>query len=540
MLKAFCLCLLSLGLLAPVVAVSGAAAQTASRPAASSQDIVQRDRLIAAQENLLNAYRCMFGVDAEAVPGGCGDPETVVPGPAPQNPAQSDLEVRDGLIRDQEALLNVYRCRFDIDTGLVPGGCPDQTGEQPAGQPDYRVLWGFELFNDGSLALELGGLTNRVGLGGCIVASTFTLNDGEYGYHEAWWERDAGSGWREVAGSRRSGKVCGFDLSSAPPGKYRMVLDATIAGARGVYKSRNEITKQPNTESQTEPERTTTTTEPTPEPEPETTTFTAISAGTWHSCGIRADSTAVCWGDNNLGRADAPAGAFTAISASANHSCGIRADRTAVCWGNNEYGESDAPAGAFTAISAGTWHSCGIRADSTAVCWGDNEDQYGYYVGQADAPEGAFTAISAGFAHSCGIRADSTAVCWGDNNLGRADAPAGAFTAISAGRVHSCGIRADRTAVCWGANNLGRADAPAGAFTAISAGRFHSCGIRADRTAVCWGANNFGRADAPAGAFTAISAGRDHSCGIRADRTAVCWGSNYFGQADAPGAVRSP
>ncbi|MDE0216871.1 MAG: ankyrin repeat domain-containing protein [bacterium] len=112
------------------------------------------------------------------------------------------------------------------------------------------------------------------------------MNDGEYGYHEAWWERDAGSGWREVAGSRRSGKVCGFDLSSAPPGKYRMVLDATIAGARGVYKSRNEITKQPNTESQTEPERTTTTTEPsttTPSCPPNTPTADWLSWGFWVS-----------------------------------------------------------------------------------------------------------------------------------------------------------------------------------------------------------------------------------------------------------------
>ncbi|MDE0118026.1 MAG: hypothetical protein OXT07_15590, partial [bacterium] len=295
MRKLLWLCLLSVGLLVPVVAASGAGAQTASQSAPTSQDIQLRDQLIADQENLLNTYRCMFGVDTHAVPGGCGEPGTVAAGAAPQNPAQSDLEVRDGLIQSQEALLNAYRCQFNIDTQLVPSGCAGQTGPQPTGQPestpvppapDRRVLWGFEIFNDGSLALELGGLTNRVGLGGCIVASTFTLNDGEYGYHEAWWERDAGSGWQEVAGSRRSGKVCGFDLSSAPPGKYRMVLDATIAGARGVYKSRNEITKQPNTESQTEPERTTTTTEPsttTPSCPPNTPTADWLSWGFWVS-----------------------------------------------------------------------------------------------------------------------------------------------------------------------------------------------------------------------------------------------------------------
>lgn len=42
------------------------------------------------------------------------------------------IAVRDQLIADQEALLNVYRCMFDIDTEVVPGGCaggPDPGGE---------------------------------------------------------------------------------------------------------------------------------------------------------------------------------------------------------------------------------------------------------------------------------------------------------------------------------------------------------------------------------------------------------------------------
>ncbi|MCY3963310.1 MAG: RCC1 domain-containing protein, partial [bacterium] len=73
--------------------------------------------------------------------------------------------------------------------------------------------------------------------------------------------------------------------------------------------------------------------------------FTAIAAGSWHSCGIRADSTAECWGSNSDGQADAPAGAFTAIAAAHTHSCGIRADNTAECW---DYTTS-LPAGVFWA-----------------------------------------------------------------------------------------------------------------------------------------------------------------------------------------------
>ena len=48
---------------------------------ASAENTDARDELIAAQENLLNAYRCMFSIDMGLVPGGCDPhrPEPVVP-----------------------------------------------------------------------------------------------------------------------------------------------------------------------------------------------------------------------------------------------------------------------------------------------------------------------------------------------------------------------------------------------------------------------------------------------------------------------------
>ena len=170
----------------------------------------------------------------------------VAAGPA-RAQTTADLEARDELIAAQESLLNTYRCQFDIDTRLVPGGCQQTAdAEQPAN------------------------------------------------------------------------------------------------------------------------------------------TTMAISAGFDHSCGIRPDGTAQCWGDNESGQADAPAGQFTAISTGRGHSCGIRTDSTIRCWGHNGFGQASAPAGSFTAISAGSWHTCGIRPDSTAQCWGRNSD------GRADAPAGKF------------------------------------------------------------------------------------------------------------------------------------------------------
>ncbi len=61
--------------------------------------------------------------------------------------------------------------------------------------------------------------------------------------------------------------------------------------------------------------------------------YTAIAAGGWHSCAIRADdSSAACWGRNGDGRADPPAGAYTHIAAGDGHSCAIRTDGTIACW----------------------------------------------------------------------------------------------------------------------------------------------------------------------------------------------------------------
>ena len=64
------------------------------------------------------------------------------------------------------------------------------------------------------------------------------------------------------------------------------------------------------------------------------------------------------------------AGGYTAVSAGYGHSCGLRADGTVVCWGDdNFWGQLDAPAGAFAAVDVGSGHSCGLRTNGTIQCW---------------------------------------------------------------------------------------------------------------------------------------------------------------------------
>ena len=244
--------------------------------------------------------------------------------------------------------------------------------------------------------------------------------------------------------------------------------------------------------------------------------FVAVSSGNRHTCGLGTNGAVECWGDNDDGQTNAPAGVFTAVSAGGLHSCAINETSRAVeCWGNNEEGQTNTPPSvaivggitigdSFTAVSAGGFHSCGIRYGGTVDCWGrDNHDQ-------TAAPEGNFADVSAGGLHTCGlakpaslsagIRSHGGAVeCWGDNTYGQADAPGGNFVAVSAGEFHSCGIESGGTVECWGDNPWGQTDAPPDTFTAVSAGGFHTCGVTPSDTVKCWGLNTYGQTNPPTG-----------------------------------------
>ena len=70
-----------------------------------------------------------------------------------------------------------------------------------------------------------------------------------------------------------------------------------------------------------------------------------------------------CWGDNQFGQVDPPADRFVSLSAGGWHTCGLRADGTLTCWGDSTYGQSNPSAGRFVSVSAGD----GIRVVSVQM-----------------------------------------------------------------------------------------------------------------------------------------------------------------------------
>ena len=256
--------------------------------------------------------------------------------------------------------------------------------------------------------------------------------------------------------------------------------------------------------------------------------FTSVTGGNGHTCAVDIGGSVVCWGDNNDGEAEAPAGSFISVSAGRRHTCGVDAGGLVVCWGDNDDGQATPPAGSFISVGAGAWHTCGLKADSSIACWGADDD------GQATAPTGSFASVSAGSGHACAVETSGSVACWGANEDGQATPPAGSFASVSAGEWHTCGVNTGGTVVCWGYDDKGQAEAPAGSFTSVSAGGGHTCAVDTGGTVVCWGANQEGQAEAPAGSFTSVGAGGGHTCGVDAGGSAACWGRDFEGQATPP------
>ncbi|HEU5154986.1 MAG TPA: hypothetical protein VFU03_09675, partial [Gemmatimonadales bacterium] len=123
------------------------------------------------------------------------------------------------------------------------------------------------------------------------------------------------------------------------------------------------------------------------------------------------------------------------ISAGENHSCAIRPNKTAACWGKNGDGQLGDGTGAnrstpvpvvgltnVIAIAAGRFHTCAILLNGTGRCWGSNSSgQLGNGGGGPSRTpvvvsglSGA-VAVSSGAYHSCALLGNGTARCWGFN-----------------------------------------------------------------------------------------------------------------------------
>ncbi|HEU4838392.1 MAG TPA: LamG-like jellyroll fold domain-containing protein, partial [Micavibrio sp.] len=333
-----------------------------------------------------------------------------------------------------------------------------------------------------------------------------------------------------------------------------------------------------------------------------------------HACQIRADGTIWCWGTENNGElgnggaaTDSTAtpvrvtdpGPWYQVSAGREHTCGIKTDGSAWCWGNDANGElgnagtagdqvSPSPVTnvdtvQWTQISAGSGsHTCGIKADGSAWCWGsDMNGKLGNGAGGNATQPSAITSslpwtmISAGQGSSCGIKSDSTLWCWGDASNGKlgngtttphlqspAQIGTDKWSYVMTSSETSCGIKTDGSLWCWGFDGNGilgngatltasqtvpNLVAEPGPWRSVNTGSWATCATKTDGSGWCWGINQnmlgYGvlpGADIPyprqvVGTDWAMIGGGGASlrCGIKNDGSIWCWGNGAFGTTNS-------
>ena len=162
-----------------------------------------------------------------------------------------------------------------------------------------------------------------------------------------------------------------------------------------------------------------------------------ISSSAFYSCALLKTELASCWGYFEFGQGGLYGMPAIAVAAGGTAACGLSADGTIRCWGENIYGElgnngvaSGTPVSNISnavAIAAGSEaFNCTLIQGGAVQCWGDNQTG----VLGTDAGTKSMTpvaipgistavAISAGGRSVCALLNDNTAQCWGDNRYGQ-------------------------------------------------------------------------------------------------------------------------
>lgn len=244
-----------------------------------------------------------------------------------------------------------------------------------------------------------------------------------------------------------------------------------------------------------------------------------VDAGEWHTCAITLDGDLYCWGYNLYGRlGDAtglgtgsdpgvgvavpvhidPGQKYLVASAGASHTCGVRTDGAARCWGLGAAGQ----------LGGTTTHTCSVNGSELSCSLSPEP-----VAGDLDVES-----ISAGTAHTCAVDSAGLAHCWGDGLRGQlgdgssisspTPQPVSAFASVAAGGTHSCGIRGDRSLSCWGDNSNSQlgfvtASSPSPTDTkleimwsSVSTGALGTCAL-AEKALFCWGLHPYADSEFP-------------------------------------------
>ena len=284
------------------------------------------------------------------------------------------------------------------------------------------------------------------------------------------------------------------------------------------------------------------------------TDIVAIGAGYAHTIGLKSDGTVVAVGSNRNGQCEVSGWRdIIAVSAGVDHTVGLKADGTVVAVSNNDDRQCNVSDWRdIVAVSAGAYHTVGLKSNGTVVAVGHN------LYGQCDVSGWRdIVAISAGCYHTVGLKSDGTVVAVGDNENGQCNVsgwneimlPSGTnppetepvrtefWRSPIAASNHTVGLQVDGTVVAVGNNDYGQCNVSGWRdIVAVNTGEKHTVGLKADGTVVALGDNRIGKCDVSDWQdIVAISASNYHTVGLKADGTVVAVGSNENGQCEVSG-----
>lgn len=280
----------------------------------------------------------------------------------------------------------------------------------------------------------------------------------------------------------------------------------------------------------------------------------AISTGGYHTCAVLDNNTIKCWGkdmqgqlgngtmDSNPHSYPIQVPSFTdvkSISTGMNHTCAVKNNNTAYCWG---VGGSQQLGNGYNADKSTPQQVKKSSINSNQACQNSAN-----YLEEVES-------IDAGTSHTCAVvnsGGSKTAYCWGLNSkgpIGDGNSGAASYTMCATQQV----LTSAGGPVLSGVESI-----TVGGGNNADTGPGHTCAVvnsGGSRTVWCWGSNSYGQlgngatdtnahpypiqvlTSAGGSALTdaesiSISAGYIfYNCARLSNNTIWCWGYNSYGQ----------
>ncbi|MYA52164.1 MAG: hypothetical protein F4X89_01585, partial [Dehalococcoidia bacterium] len=275
-------------------------------------------------------------------------------------------------------------------------------------------------------------------------------------------------------------------------------------------------------------------------PDPDPNQYVAVSDGLNHTCALTPNAEALCWGWNDFGQAEAPAGRYVSISAGVNGSCALAETGEVVCWGRSVSGLFEA--GAYKAVAVATdgwaWDgACVVTESGDALCRQKGDGMYIDDVEYVERQETPFVTLGVG--GLCGLTEEGAAVCWiGWRSYRDGDSVAhrlpGSLVALSDGPGQACAISDSAELVCWWHfGNRWSPGLPDGPYMAVSTGYERGCALTDDGEARCWELGS-GLVVPPPNRYVVISSGGYRTCAVTEAGEVVCWGNTNYERSYVP------